>query len=97
MSGRYGFRVSPGDRVHLISADPYPVAKPAEPVKGKSWNVLVPVVKVIDADSAGDAIEALRAEVTAAGFEVYDGAVTFDEPACDAFPSDVNAAGEEIR
>jgi hypothetical protein len=68
----------------------------SEPVKGKAWNVQIPVVKVIDAETAVEAIEIFRGQITVAGFEVYEGMAEIGEPAADAFLSDVNEAGEEV-
>lgn len=48
----------------------------------RKWNVLVPVVAVIPGATADEAIGTLRAQLTAAGFDVYEG-----EPGCDAFES----------
>jgi hypothetical protein len=49
----------------------------------RTWNVLAPVVALVRAGTAGEAVSLLRAQLTAAGFDVYDG-----EPACTAFESE---------
>lgn len=49
----------------------------------KKWNALVPVVAVVSGETASEAIETLTAQLTAAGFDVYEG-----EPGCNAFESE---------
>ena len=36
------------------------------------WNVLIPVIDLIDAPSAEDAVEVLKLRLRLAGFETYD-------------------------
>jgi hypothetical protein len=38
----------------------------------KKWNVLLPVVAVMEADDGLSAQDALRAELASAGFDVYE-------------------------
>lgn len=51
----------------------------------KWWNVLAPVVAVISAETAGEAIGKFKAQLAEGGFDVYEDG----EPACNAFESDV--------
>lgn len=39
----------------------------------KVWNTLVPVVELVMADNAEEAVTKLRQRLTAAGFDPYDG------------------------
>jgi 2-keto-3-deoxy-6-phosphogluconate aldolase len=49
----------------------------------RRWNTLVPVVAVVSAETADEAVSVFRAQVAAAGFDVYEGG----EPGCGAFES----------
>jgi hypothetical protein len=51
--------------------------------QARTWNVVAPVVALIRAGTAAEAISTHRAQLTAAGFDVYDG-----EPGCHAFESE---------
>lgn len=53
----------------------------------REWNVLIAVVDLIPAKTGQEAIATLHAQLTAAGFDVYEG-----QPA-DAFESEDTAAG----
>jgi hypothetical protein len=50
----------------------------------RKWNTLVPVVSVVPAETADEAISVLTAQLAAAGFDVYHDS----EPASDAFESE---------
>ena len=39
----------------------------------KTWNTLVPVIALIKAETAGEAILSLRSALKLRGFDVYDG------------------------
>jgi len=49
----------------------------------KTWNVLVPVVALIEAETAGEAILMHQSALRQRGFDVYDG-----EPGSNAFESE---------
>lgn len=56
-----------------------------------TYNVAVPVVALVDADSPEAAIRALVSTIDAAGLDVYEG--TIDVPGGDAFVSDTDTEG----
>jgi hypothetical protein len=61
----------------------------------KNWNVLIPVVEVVRAETSAEAVEILRTKIRAADLDEYEGAVGLGEPGLDVFEADDD--GEELQ